>query len=161
MGIWYNQLDRSRYLSMMNRSKYASFLPRVYGKYRHTQQSKESPRLRLTKTLDQKLSLTQSSSDSVDTTDTPYFEAYMLFDLSHWIFENQELTTHRLKEDARKTREAIRNSITYYYNHYIFSAILYELSDHQKDKLIFRLQSMESGAILNGLIGKQLFRGTP
>lgn len=157
LGIQHNFLSHGGFRSMISRSRYASFMPKLYGKYRQTLTSKGSPEEYLIE--NDTLTLNRYSTDNIDATTTPYFEAYLLFDFSHWIFDNKELSAYQVKDKAREAREDLRNSITYYYNHYILLSVLHELSDNNRDRLTFRLQSMESGAILNGLIGKQLFRG--
>ncbi len=149
----HNSISRSKISSMYSRSKIAPFLPTLNLKYVKPMQNAIDPMhgdSNHNPILDGPLYSAQYSSN-------PYFEAFLYFDLSSWVFDIKEMRVNRLNSEMNEFREKLSYEITNYYNSRQVLEVLYILTNNLSEKLSFKIQILEQGKLINSLSGKKFF----
>ena len=140
----YHSISRSKFTSMFSRSKVAPYMPTLKVKYLHPISNK------ISSAFGQAPNLAEYGS-------SPYFEAFLYFDLSDWVFNIKEMRVNRLNSEMNELREKLTYEITNYYNSRQVLEVLYILANNLSDKLTFRIQILEQGTLINALSGKNFF----
>ncbi len=149
----HNSISRSKISSMYSRSKLAPFLPTLKLKYVKPMQNSIEPMYgdsNHNPILDGPLYSAQYSSN-------PYFEAFLYFDLSSWVFDIKEMRVNRLNSEMNEFRDKLSYEITNYYNSRQVLEVLYILTNNLSEKLSFKIQILEQGTLINSLSGKKFF----
>jgi len=140
----YNSISRSKISSMYSRSKIAPYLPTFKVKYVKPMQNRVD-------------SLYGEVPFAVQYSSNPYFEGFLYFDLSGWIFDIKEMRVNRLNSEMNEFREKLNYEITNYYNSRQVLEVLYILTNNLSEKLSFKIQILEQGKLMNFLSGKNFF----
>jgi hypothetical protein len=142
----YNSITRSKITSMYSRNKKAPYLPILKLKYVKPMQNLVEP------SLDNNNLIINAQYSS-----NPYFEAFLYFDLSSWIFDVKDMRVNRLNSEMNEFREKLSTEITNYYNTRQVLEVLYILTTNLSEKLTFKIQILEQGVMINSISGKKFF----
>lgn len=149
----YNYVSNELYSSMTKRNKVAEFLPILKLKYNYQAISQKG----VTEEQAYLGNLLGVNYSSATTNKNHFFEGFLYFDLSKWVFDTKEMRVSALKHEKNMVKERIAEQITYIYNMRQIMEILYLLNDNIKEKMLFKLKMMEYGSIINALTGKTFF----
>ncbi len=148
----YHFIQNEIYNSMLRRNKIAPFMPILKMKYNKQAYSRKGADENTLYFSDYTSPFSSAATDS-----NHYFEAFIYFDLSSWIFDIKDMRAHRLNHEKNRVREKLAEEIIYYYNIRQVMEVLYLLSPKIKEKFIFKLKVDEYGALINGLTGRVFF----
>ncbi|MBN2694781.1 hypothetical protein JXR93_08965 [bacterium] len=148
----YHFIQNEIYNSMLRRNKIAPFMPILKMKYNHQANSRKGIDENVVYVSDETSPFGSAATDA-----NSYFEAFIYFDLSSWIFDIKDMRAHRLNHEKNRVREKLAEEIIYYYNIRQIMEVLYLLSPNIKEKFVFKLKVEEYGALINGLTGRKFF----
>ena len=140
----YNSVSRKKISSMYSRSKKSPYLPTLKLKYLKPIQGSIEYRA-------------NGPIEKAQYTSGPYFEAFLYFDLSSWVFDIKEMRVNRLNSEMNEFRKKLSYELTNYYNTRQVLEVLYILTNNLSEKLSFKIQILQQGELINSLCGKKFF----